>query len=230
LKTARIAQLKPGKAVTVTGSVLMDPAKVAELKKLAETYRGAEGKIVTELKITGDARAAIAPMPGMPPLPPMAIVGSMPAMPGMPPVPFGAGHHSDYESRTEELGSRDFEGVTADGKRTVTTIPADAIGNERPIEISYERWYSNDLELVVYSKHSDPRFGEQTYKLTNLVRSEPDPSLFSLPEGYKLLTEPDAVYRFKSEKDEYHKAGEAYRKVIGVKPATAPAPATVTKP
>jgi hypothetical protein len=219
LRTARIAQLEPGKAITVTGSVSMDPARLAELKKLAETQR-LEGKLTTE------ARVALAPLP---PMPPMAVTGAFPAMPGMPHVPFGAMGHSNYESRTEELGSRDFEGVTAEGKRTVTTIPADAIGNERPIEISYERWYSKELELVVYSKHSDPRFGDQTYKLTNLVRSEPDPSLFTLPQGYRLMTAPDAVYKFKSAEDAYRKSAEEYHKVTLAKPATATAPAAVFK-
>ena len=92
--------------------------------------------------------------------------------------------------KTESLGTRDFEGVTAEGTRTVTTIPANSIGNERPIEIVYERWYSKDLQLIVYSKHSDPRFGEQTYRLTNISRNEPDRSLFTLPAEYKIVTEP----------------------------------------
>ena len=100
-----------------------------------------------------------------------------------------------YETRTEELGERDFEGVSAAGSRSITIIPAGTIGNERDIEIVYERWYSKDLELVVYSKHSDPRFGEQTYRLTNIVRSEPDPSLFTVPNGYRVLSEPANVYK-----------------------------------
>jgi hypothetical protein len=100
-----------------------------------------------------------------------------------------------YETKTEELGSRDFEGVMAEGKRTTTTIPAGAIGNERPIEIVYERWYSNELQLTVFSRHNDPRFGEQTYRLTNLVRTEPNASLFLAPSGYKVVTVPSNVYR-----------------------------------
>jgi hypothetical protein len=103
--------------------------------------------------------------------------------------------HEKYETRTEELGTRDFEGVSAEGTKKITTIPAGAIGNERPIEITYERWYSKELELVVYSKQSDPRVGDQTYKLTNLIRSEPDQSLFAVPEGYRILAEPASVYR-----------------------------------
>lgn len=100
-----------------------------------------------------------------------------------------------YDTRTEELGTRDFEGVTAEGTRRVTTIPAGAIGNERDIEIVYERWYSKELGLVVYSKNSDPRFGEQTYRITNIIRAEPDPSLFTVPNSYKILRDPAPVYR-----------------------------------
>ena len=98
-------------------------------------------------------------------------------------------------TKTEELGTRNIEGVDTEGKRTVTTIEAGAIGNERPIEIVYERWYSKELQLVVQSRHYDPRFGEQSYRLTNINRSEPDPSLFSLPTEYKMLREPTTVYR-----------------------------------
>ena len=108
---------------------------------------------------------------------------------------YAPSHQSNYETRNEDLGTRDFEGVTATGTRRVTTIPAGAVGNERPIEIVYERWYSKELELVVYSKHSDPRMGEQTYRLTNINRTEPDPSLFTVPPGYRTLNEPPSVYR-----------------------------------
>ncbi|HTH38997.1 MAG TPA: hypothetical protein VL572_13560, partial [Pyrinomonadaceae bacterium] len=102
---------------------------------------------------------------------------------------------SKYESRTEDLGVQTIEGVEAVGTRTITTIPAGEIGNERPIEMVYERWYSNDLQLVVMSKNSDPRFGEQTYRLTNIVRNEPDPTLFELPAGYKVVSEPAGTYK-----------------------------------
>jgi hypothetical protein len=92
--------------------------------------------------------------------------------------------------KTEQIGTRDFEGVTAEGTRIVTTLAAGTIGNERDIEIVYERWYSKDLQLIVYSRHSDPRFGEQIYRLTNISRSEPDRSLFTVPSDYKITSEP----------------------------------------
>jgi hypothetical protein len=91
--------------------------------------------------------------------------------------------------KSESLGTRNFEGVEAEGTRTTTTIAAGTIGNERDIEIIYERWYSKDLQLIVHSRHSDPRFGEQIYRLTNINRSEPDRSLFTPPADYKIVAE-----------------------------------------
>lgn len=96
------------------------------------------------------------------------------------------------DTKMEPLGVQTIEGVEAEGTRTITTIPAGAIGNERPIDIVYERWYSKDLELIVSSKHSDPRFGDQTYKLTNIIRANPDGTLFTLPGDFKMLAEPGA--------------------------------------
>jgi hypothetical protein len=101
----------------------------------------------------------------------------------------GSGERGGANSRVESLGARDFDGVATEGTRTVTTIPAGAIGNERPIEMVYERWYSKELQLIVYSRHYDPRFGEQTYRLINLSRGEPDRSLFTVPADYKLVSE-----------------------------------------
>jgi hypothetical protein len=50
---------------------------------------------------------------------------------------------------TGQLGTKSFEGVTAEGTRTVTVIEAGKIGNEKPIEIVYERWYSKEFDLIV---------------------------------------------------------------------------------
>ena len=96
---------------------------------------------------------------------------------------------ADQNAKKESLGKQLIEGVEADGSRVTITIPAGEIGNERPIEIVSERWYSNDLQTVVMTKHSDPRFGETTYKLTNISRTEPDSSLFEVPAGYTLKEE-----------------------------------------
>ena len=84
----------------------------------------------------------------------------------------------------EDLGTQTMDGVSAQGTRLTHVIPAGEIGNEKPITVVREVWYSNDLQMVVMSKRSDPRFGDTTYTLTNLQRSEPDASLFKVPSDY----------------------------------------------
>lgn len=96
------------------------------------------------------------------------------------------GNSAGSNEKTESLGTREIEGVQAEGMRITTTIPAGAIGNEREIVVINERWYSNDLQMIVLSKRVDPGFGEQTYRLTNINRSEPAVSLFSPPDGYQI--------------------------------------------
>lgn len=92
----------------------------------------------------------------------------------------------DEHAKTESLGKQNVEGVEAEGTRNTVEIPAGEIGNERAIEIVFERWYSPELQLVVMTKHSDPRFGETTYRLTNISRAEPARELFELPADYTL--------------------------------------------
>lgn len=84
----------------------------------------------------------------------------------------------------EDLGTQVVSGVTADGTRYTRTIPAGQIGNDKPISIVFEEWYSNDLQMVVKRTRSDPRFGTTTYTLTNIQRTEPDASLFQVPSDY----------------------------------------------
>jgi len=86
--------------------------------------------------------------------------------------------------QVEDLGTQTIAGVTAQGTRFTRTIPAGQIGNEKLISIVHERWYSNDLQTVVMSKRSDPWSGETTYTLTNINRTEPDASLFTVPSDY----------------------------------------------
>jgi hypothetical protein len=95
------------------------------------------------------------------------------------------GEPEALDTQSEHLGTKEYEGVRAEGTRTVVTLPAGTIGNVRPIEIVRERWYAPELRVVVFSRRSDPRFGETVYRLTNLTRTEPDASLFQVPADYK---------------------------------------------
>jgi len=86
----------------------------------------------------------------------------------------------------ESLGQQNIEGVAATGTRATTTIAAGAIGNLQPIQVVSEQWFSPDLQVLVMTKHNDPRTGETTYRLQSIVRAEPDRSLFTVPPEYTL--------------------------------------------
>ena len=91
-----------------------------------------------------------------------------------------------------------MEGVLVTGVRTTHTIPAGEIGNDKPIIITTEVWKSPDLKTIVYSKRTDPRMGDVTFRLTNIVRTEPDPALFTVPADFKLVDSPQPIlYRTK---------------------------------
>ncbi len=231
LKTAHQVTLRPSGdvrivtsvgAATVNGTVVSDKVR-SEIHAAIEA-RGSGGsdaiisdKVREQIKSASAAVAAVAPR---------AITGQTIGDGGegfTTAYSIGVLSNSNWDKRTEELGVQNIEGVDAEGTRTITTIPAGAIGNERPIEITYEKWYSRELQLVVMSRHNDPRFGEQTYRLTNIIRSDPDPSLFTLPNGYKVITEPSRTYTISAAK-----AVMAEQKAAAA--ARAATPLTKTKP
>jgi hypothetical protein len=86
--------------------------------------------------------------------------------------------------KKEDLGTQVIGGVSAQGTRVTRTIPAGQIGNEKPILIVHETWFSNDLQMVVMSKRTNPMGGETTYTLTNIQRTEPAPALFAVPSDF----------------------------------------------
>jgi hypothetical protein len=96
----------------------------------------------------------------------------------------GGGGAPKWEQTVEKLPAREVEGVTAEGTRTTRTIPAGAIGNERPIVMVTEEWRSNELQVLVLTTTLDPRTGESTYKLVNISRGEPGAGFFEVPAGY----------------------------------------------
>ena len=116
--------------------------------------------------------------------------GGMPPLPPPPPMLAETKRlagDEQTEASTESLGSQTMEGVAVNGVRTTRTIPAGQVGNDRPISIVTEVWTSTDLKTIVSSKRNDPRMGEQTFRLTNIVRGEPDPSLFAVPSDFKII-------------------------------------------
>ncbi|MCU1274571.1 MAG: hypothetical protein JWO48_2002 [Bryobacterales bacterium] len=95
----------------------------------------------------------------------------------------GAGANG-AQTQKEGLGTQTVNGLSATGTRSTETIPAGAIGNQQPLQIIRETWISTDLKVPVLIKTSDPRFGNMTMQLSNIVQAEPDASLFQIPSGY----------------------------------------------
>jgi hypothetical protein len=115
----------------------------------------------------------------------------------------GSVNSSDQPApKVEQLGTMNVEGVQAEGTRTTVTIPAGQIGNEQPIQIVSERWYSPELKVAVLAKHSDPQIGQTEYRLTNISRAEPLPSLFQVPPDYVLKDSPVFNYRVEKKQED----------------------------
>lgn len=94
---------------------------------------------------------------------------------------------SEPAPSTENLGDQTINGIHATGTRMTTTIPSGQMGNDKPISVISERWYSSDLKATVMTKHSDPWAGELKTEFTTVNISEPDPSLFTVPGDYRIV-------------------------------------------
>jgi hypothetical protein len=103
------------------------------------------------------------------------------------------GDNEFANATTEDLGSQTMQGITVTGTRTTRTIPKGQIGNDAPIAIVTDVWTSPELGTVVSSRRTDPRMGSQTFQLTDISRSEPDPSLFTVPAGFTVTDGPQLI-------------------------------------
>jgi hypothetical protein len=142
----------------------------------------------------GPAVTRAAPIAGAGPAamgPPMVVMGSVAALP-----PANVGFIMQYTvtdgckpnakplPSPTSMGERIIEGLKVTGTRMEFTIPTGAVGNEQPIVVSSEQWFSPELGVVVSSTHRDPMMGDTSYKLEQISRAEPDPALFTVPADY----------------------------------------------
>jgi hypothetical protein len=147
------------------------------MRRAPEGVASAPAEMQSRVKIAAEELAKATAASSVPPPPP----------PAPPNAETAAMKRSAADATTrEDLGTQTIEGVAAAGSRSTTTIPAGAIGNLQPIKVVVEQWFSPDLQVLVVTRHSDPRSGETTYKLQNIVRAEPDRSLFTVPPDYTL--------------------------------------------
>jgi hypothetical protein len=189
------------KVVVADGKVTIDGKDVATIagpgNVVVKRFDGADGSHREEVRVhvvrSGDEKhGLLPPVPPTPPTPPTP-PGVLAPLPPIPPMPGIQTMRFESTARlgkgvTTSLGSRDFDGVKAEGKSTVWTIPAGEIGNKNPINIVSESWYSPDLQVTVQSRYSDPRTGETVYRLANIRRTEPAADLFKVPEEYRTKT------------------------------------------
>jgi hypothetical protein len=150
------------------------PAILSDSERVTNKDGGAPARQVHVDVIRLDDRSA---------LPPLAELGAQLTPLALGLTPRGPGV-------TTSLGSKEFDGVRANGEKTTWTIEAGKIGNEKPIVIASEKWTAPDLMLTVYTRDADPRSAETTYKLTNLKRGEPDAALFKVPADYRVIGSP----------------------------------------
>lgn len=102
------------------------------------------------------------------------------------------------QTTSENLGKETIEGVIANGRRSTTTYPVGAVGNDREFTATHEDWLSPQLHLDILTKQVDPRYGEDTRKLTNISTAEPDPALFQVPEGYTVSDDEEFRVQWKT--------------------------------
>jgi hypothetical protein len=101
-------------------------------------------------------------------------------------VGYAALKSASQQFKQEDLGLQMQNGVMAEGTRVTRTIPAGTIGNNRDLHVVNEQWYSKDLQMMVKTVNSDPRFGVTTYEMTNISHDAPDAGLFMIPAGYTI--------------------------------------------
>jgi len=100
-----------------------------------------------------------------------------------PPRPFGSGGNGT----TEDLGTSTLNGMQAKGTRTTRVVPAEVSGTGKPVTVTDEVWYSEDLHMNLMEEHTDLRGGKQTVVILSIKRDEPAASLFEVPAGYKIV-------------------------------------------
>jgi hypothetical protein len=188
--------------IRVDRSIVRPNGKVESLKTIRDSGRDSRGRIYNVFRVLVPADFAGTPptirvhfydpesrsytylyprqrtyMTGMVNHPPAAEPADLIASPAGNSVPL------NQFTKQVDLGTQSIEGITSHGVRETQTVPGSSTGSE--VVLTDEYWYSDDLHMNVMVKHNDPRSGSVTMTLTQASRTDPDPSLFQIPEGYK---------------------------------------------
>ena len=100
------------------------------------------------------------------------------------PLPDGSFSSDKGNLVRESLGSDSIDGLEVVGTRETFTLNAGVVGNTEPLTTTGEYWYSPDLEVNLSITRKDSREGKLVIHVVDLVRSEPDASLFQIPANF----------------------------------------------
>ncbi|HUP98621.1 MAG TPA: hypothetical protein VM073_11795 [Usitatibacter sp.] len=200
VKLNKVDMVAGGKAIRVEdGKIYVDGKLVGESggsgsKVIVSTTDAGDGTRREEIRVQvvragDDVVIPMPPLPPRPPHPPGAVAVPIPPVPPLPPMPGVSTFRFESTAKlgkgvTTNLGTKDFDGVKAEGKSTVWTIAAGEIGNRNAINVTSESWYAPELQATVYSRYNDPRTGETVYRLAGIRRGEPPADLFKVPPEY----------------------------------------------
>lgn len=104
---------------------------------------------------------------------PPRVVSDKPSAPGAPSL--------------QSLGKQLIEGLETLGARETVVIEVGAIGNDSPIEVQREYWYSPQLGVNLISRLRDPRVGIQNFEVTDVALADPDAKLFKVGLEMKVI-------------------------------------------
>ena len=102
-------------------------------------------------------------------------------------IPVPVNHAAGPNAVAEDLGTATLNGMPTHGTRITRTIRGRSSGTGKPVTITDEFWYSDELHMNLLETHTDPRGGTQTVSILSIQREEPSPTLFEIPPGYKVV-------------------------------------------
>jgi len=107
----------------------------------------------------------------------------------LPPSTFKSGPLPDSKGvhLHEDLGDQTFAGLRVHEYRDTTTLAPGVLGNDLPMSIVRDFRYSADLGINLTSQLENPQSGRQTFTVTEINTTDPDPTYFQVPNGYKIV-------------------------------------------
>ena len=89
----------------------------------------------------------------------------------------------------EDLGAQFVAGVPAHEYRETTVLNPGVAGNDLPMTSVRDFRYSAELGFNLTSVYDSPQHGRQSFVVSEITRTDPDPKFFEVPAGYTVVDE-----------------------------------------